>query len=68
MIEQLLPMARFFKGVICIQESGTDGGIAVTLWESLEDMDANHTQTYGSILHEMGPLFARTRNPRAKRM
>jgi len=47
-----------FQGAYLLQEPGTDRGIAVIFWESLEDMDANRTRAYDTILHEMGPLFA----------
>lgn len=49
---------RGFKGAYLMQEPGTDRGIAVIFWDSVEDMAANNTEAYQAILHEMSPLFA----------
>ncbi|NCJ07701.1 antibiotic biosynthesis monooxygenase [Synechococcales cyanobacterium C] len=46
-----------FKGAYLLQEPGTDRGISVIFWESIEDMEANHTQVYDQILAQMSPLF-----------
>lgn len=48
-----------FKGSYLLQEPGTDKAIAIILWESPEDMEANKTEAYQAILHEMNPLFAK---------
>jgi heme-degrading monooxygenase HmoA len=47
-----------FKGAYLLQEPGSDRGIAVILWESLEKMEANQNEAYQAILHQMAPLFA----------
>ncbi|HLP87512.1 MAG TPA: antibiotic biosynthesis monooxygenase [Nostocaceae cyanobacterium] len=47
-----------FKGAYLLQEPGTDKGISVIFWESVEDMDANQNEIYLSILKKMSPLFA----------
>jgi heme-degrading monooxygenase HmoA len=48
-----------FKGAYLLQEPGTDKGIAVILWESLETMEANQNQVNDAILQQMTPLFAK---------
>ena len=50
---------RGFKGSYLLQEPGTDRGIAIVLWESVEDMEANQSEAYQAILNEMTPLFAK---------
>lgn len=47
-----------FKGSYLLQEPGTDRGIAIILWESAEDMEANKSEAYQAILDKMNPLFA----------
>jgi heme-degrading monooxygenase HmoA len=51
-----------FKGAYLLQEPGTDRGIAIILWESLEDMEANQNEAYKEILNQMSHLFATTPN------
>lgn len=46
-----------FKGAYLLQEPGTDKGIAVILWESQEDMEANQSKAYNAILSQMSHLF-----------
>jgi heme-degrading monooxygenase HmoA len=48
-----------FKGAYLLQEPGTDKGIAVIFWEHMEDMAANHSESYDNILKEMMHLFAK---------
>lgn len=48
-----------FKGAYLLQEPDTNKGIAIIFWESMEDMDANSSQTYQDILNQMSPLFAK---------
>ncbi|MBW4577840.1 MAG: antibiotic biosynthesis monooxygenase [Aphanothece sp. CMT-3BRIN-NPC111] len=48
-----------FKGAYLLQEPGTDKGIAVILWESLEKMEANQSELNDAILQQMTPLFAK---------
>jgi hypothetical protein len=47
-----------FKGAILLQKPNTDEGIAIIMWEKIEDMDANQGEAYQKILEEMAPLFA----------
>ncbi|MBD2439277.1 antibiotic biosynthesis monooxygenase [Nostoc sp. FACHB-110] len=47
-----------FKGAYLLQEPGTDKGISIIFWESVEDMEACHNEIYDSILQKMMPLFA----------
>lgn len=46
-----------FKGAFLLQKPGTDEGIAVIMWEKIEDMDENQNEAYQQILKEMAPLF-----------
>jgi heme-degrading monooxygenase HmoA len=48
-----------FKGAFLLQKPGTDEGIAVIMWEKLEDMEANQNEAYENIMKEMAPLFAK---------
>ena len=48
-----------FKGAFLLQKPGTDQGIAIILWEKIEDMEANQTEIYQQILEEMTPLFVK---------
>ncbi|MEM1367432.1 MAG: antibiotic biosynthesis monooxygenase [Cyanobacteria bacterium P01_H01_bin.15] len=47
-----------FLGAYLLREPGSDRGIAVIFWESLEDMDASRTEAYEALMREMGHLFA----------
>ncbi|MEB3831555.1 antibiotic biosynthesis monooxygenase [Phormidium sp. CCY1219] len=47
-----------FKGAYLLQEPNSDKGIAVILWDSIEDMEANQNEAYQAILNEMSHLFA----------
>lgn len=48
-----------FKGAFLLQKPGTDQGIAIIMWEKIEDMEANQTEIYQQILEEMTPLFVK---------
>jgi len=48
-----------FKGSYLLQEPGTDKGIAIILWESAEDMEANQSEVNQAILNHMNHLFAK---------
>lgn len=50
---------RGFKGSFLLQEPGTDKGIAIVLWDSEDDMQANQSEAYQEILHKMNHLFAK---------
>jgi heme-degrading monooxygenase HmoA len=47
-----------FEGSYLLQEPGTDRGIAIILWKSVADMEANQSEAYQAILEKMTPLFA----------
>ena len=49
-----------FKGAYLLQEPGTDRGVSVIFWESVEDMKAHENTEYNAILDKMTPLFAKT--------
>jgi len=46
-----------FKGAFLLQKPGTDEGIAVIIWEKIEDMDDNQNEASQEILKQMAPLF-----------
>ncbi|MGF1478187.1 MAG: antibiotic biosynthesis monooxygenase [Cyanophyceae cyanobacterium] len=48
-----------FKKAYLLQKPGTDEGIAVILWEAIEDMQDNQNEAYQAILKEMSHLFAK---------
>ena len=52
--------AEGFKGAYLLQIPGTDQGIAVIFWETVQDMGANQNEAYQEILKQMTPLFATT--------
>jgi heme-degrading monooxygenase HmoA len=47
-----------FKGAYLLQESGSNRGMSVIFWESIEDMDENQDATHQAILKKMAPLFS----------
>ena len=47
-----------FKGAYLLQKPGTDEGIAIIIWEKIDDMQENQTEAYKKILQEMSHLFA----------
>ncbi len=50
-----------FSRAYLLQEPGTDRGISVIFWDSVDDMDMNQTkEQHQSILKKMRPLFAGT--------
>jgi heme-degrading monooxygenase HmoA len=46
-----------FQGAYLLQEPGTDRGIAVILWESIENMEANQNEMTQEIFKQMNHLF-----------
>ncbi|HIK06973.1 MAG TPA: antibiotic biosynthesis monooxygenase [Trichormus sp. M33_DOE_039] len=56
--EAVLTYNNGFKGAYLLQEPGTDKGISIIFWESVEDMTSNHNEAYQHILKQMMPLFA----------
>ncbi|MCC5637301.1 antibiotic biosynthesis monooxygenase [Nostoc sp. CHAB 5844] len=55
--EAVLTYTTGFKGAYLLQEPGTDRGISIIFWESVEDMEANQNEVYQNILKKMMPLF-----------
>ncbi|AMA08780.1 MULTISPECIES: hypothetical protein [Cyanophyceae] len=49
-----------FQGAFLLQKMGpnSDQGIAMILWDNIEDMDKNQTELSQKIMAEMNPLFA----------
>jgi quinol monooxygenase YgiN len=45
------------QGAYLLQEPGSDRGIAVIFWESIDNMENNQTEVTKEILHQMAPLF-----------
>lgn len=58
--EAIATYTQGFKGAYLLQEPGTDNGVSVILWESVEEMEANQSEEYQAILKKMTPLFAKT--------
>ncbi len=50
--------AEGFKGAYLLQEPGTDRGISIIFWKSVEDMEANQSAAHEAIIKRMAPLFA----------
>lgn len=48
-----------FKGAYLMQQPDSDKGIAIILWDSIEDMDEHHSAIYDRILHQISHLFDR---------
>jgi heme-degrading monooxygenase HmoA len=47
-----------FKGAYLLQKTGTDEGIAVIMWDQIDDMQANQSEDYQAIMKELNSLFA----------
>lgn len=47
-----------FGGSYLLQEPGTDKGIAIILWSSLEEMEANKNEVHEAIVKEISHLLA----------
>ncbi|HEY9615776.1 MAG TPA: antibiotic biosynthesis monooxygenase [Microcoleaceae cyanobacterium] len=47
-----------FRGAYLLRDPGTDKGISVIFWESVEQMAHNESAEYQAILKQMAPLFA----------
>jgi heme-degrading monooxygenase HmoA len=48
-----------FKRAYLLQKPGTDEGIAVIVWDKIDDMEANESEDYQAIIKEMNTLFAK---------
>ncbi|PSR15470.1 antibiotic biosynthesis monooxygenase [filamentous cyanobacterium CCP3] len=46
-----------FKGAYLLQEPGSDRGIAIILWDSIEQMDGHHDAVYQQTLGKIAHLF-----------
>lgn len=47
-----------FKGAYLLQEPGSDRGLSIIFWESVDEMDTNQNEaTHQAILKKMSPLF-----------
>ncbi len=46
-----------FKSAYLLRDPGSDRGISVVIWESVEDMNDHQSEAYQSILKKMTPLF-----------
>jgi len=47
-----------FKGAYLLQQPGSDRGISVIFWDSVEEMDTNQSEAiHCQILKQMAPLF-----------
>jgi heme-degrading monooxygenase HmoA len=50
-----------FKHAYLLQQPGTDQGISVIFWDSVDQMDAGqHEALHQEILKQMAPLFVQT--------
>lgn len=48
-----------FKKAYLFQKPDSDEGIAVIIWDNLEDMEANKNQANQAIIDKIGALFAK---------
>jgi heme-degrading monooxygenase HmoA len=48
-----------FQGAFLLQKPNSDEGIAVIIWEKIEDMEANQSEAHRAILEQMTPLFSK---------
>jgi len=48
-----------FQGAFLLQKPNSDEGIAVIMWEKIEDMEANQNEAHRAILEQMTPLFSK---------
>jgi heme-degrading monooxygenase HmoA len=48
-----------FKRAYLLQQQGTDRGISIIFWDSVDEMDANYNEKiHKEILKQMAPLFS----------
>ncbi len=48
-----------FRKAYLLRDPGSDRGISVIIWESVEDMAASESEAYQTILKKMAPLFVK---------
>ncbi|MBF2028416.1 MAG: antibiotic biosynthesis monooxygenase [Oscillatoriales cyanobacterium C42_A2020_001] len=59
--EAVSTYGKGFEGAYLLQETGTERGIAVILWDSEQSMKENEgTEAHKTVLKKMMPLFATT--------
>ncbi|NJN23273.1 MAG: antibiotic biosynthesis monooxygenase [Acaryochloridaceae cyanobacterium RL_2_7] len=46
-----------FKGAYLLQQPGSDEGLSVIFWDSLEEMEANQSEAHEKLLQQMAPFF-----------
>lgn len=49
--------SKGFQGAYLLQQPDSDRGIAIILWENIEDMDAHHDAIYEQTLAKIAHLF-----------
>ena len=54
--------AEGFKGSYLLQLPGTDKGIAIVFWDSMEAMQASETEVHQAIIKQLSHLFATNPN------
>lgn len=47
-----------FKGAYLLQEPGSDRGIAIILWDNIDDMDEHKNEIYNQTLAKIAHLYA----------
>lgn len=57
--------SKGFQGAYLLQEPDSDRGIAIILWENIEDMDAHHDAIYEQTLAKIAHLFVAPPSPRS---
>jgi heme-degrading monooxygenase HmoA len=55
--EAIKTYSHGFKGAYLLQEPGTNRGLSVIFWDSVEDMGENQNGVHQEILRKMAPLF-----------
>ena len=48
-----------FKGAYLLQKPGTDEGIAIIMWDEIDNMQENISEAYEAIMKEMAHLFVK---------
>lgn len=61
-VKAVATYTKGFRGAYLLQQPGTDRGIAIIIWNKIDDMQDNQTEAYKAILQEMSPLFATAPN------
>ena len=48
-----------FEGAYLLQKPGTDEGIAIIMWDEIDNMQENVSEAYKAIMQEMAHLFVK---------